>query len=500
MPNVFAYLVLLGWPLVAILLFRIMSLERALVWTLISGHLLLPSSTHIKFPMLPAIDRALVPAVTALVICAILAPRLTVAHDPSARAGRQVIIGLAVMAVVTPVLTVLMNTEPIVDGRIYLPGLRLYDTFGLITGVLVSLIPLWLGLRYLNSEKGHRAILEALAWGGLVYTLPALVEIRLSPQLHTWVYGFFPHDFIQHIRDGGFRPLVFLNHGLMLGIFLCMSVIAAITLFREARREGRSAIGWLAAALWLMLILYLSKNLGAVAIAVVFALVVFLLGRRLQIAVAVSVGFIVMFYPMLRGAGWIPVDTVYELALSVSEDRATSLKFRLDNEDALLDHANKKPIAGWGSWGRNSLYDPETGQMISITDGMWVIIIGIYGWLGYIGRFGLLTVPILFFAMRSKTFGPSFITPGLIMVLAATLIDLLPNAGLVNYVWLMAGAVAGYALWHQPTAAEPKKTGQAPAASGDLTFADAAPAPWLMKQELASTSRQLRGTGRKGTP
>ncbi|MBL0871526.1 MAG: hypothetical protein IBJ18_13215, partial [Phycisphaerales bacterium] len=56
MPNLFAYLVLFSWPLVAVVLFRLMSVQRALVWTLIAGHLLLPSATGIKFPMLPVID------------------------------------------------------------------------------------------------------------------------------------------------------------------------------------------------------------------------------------------------------------------------------------------------------------------------------------------------------------------------------------------------------------------------------------------------------------
>ena len=65
MPNIFAYLVLLGSPIAAVLLFRFLSLERALVWTVIGGHLILPSSTFIKFPMIPTIDRALIPAVSA---------------------------------------------------------------------------------------------------------------------------------------------------------------------------------------------------------------------------------------------------------------------------------------------------------------------------------------------------------------------------------------------------------------------------------------------------
>ncbi len=490
MPNTFAYLVLFSFPLVAVLLFRLLPLQRALVWTIISGHLLLPSGTYIKFPMLPAIDRALIPAVSALALCALVAPRITTASDLSARTGRQVIFALVLLVLATPILTVLQNTEPVIDGNIFLPGLRLYDAYGLISQALVSLIPLWLGLRYLNTRDGHRALLEAIAIGGLLYTFPALLEVRISPQLHNWVYGFFPHDFIQHIRDGGFRPVVFLNHGLMVGIFFCISIVASAVLYREARREKRTAWHWLAAVVWLTGVLYLSKSLGALIIAVIFMLAVLLLTRRLQVVIAVFVAFVVMFYPILRGAGWIPVDAIHSFALSISEERAASLKFRLDNEDALLEHANEKPLAGWGSWGRNALYDPLTGEMTSTTDGIWVIFIGVYGWLGYIGRFGLLTVPILFYALRRKSFGPSYLAPGLIMMLAALLIDLLPNAGLVNYVWLTAGAIAGYVLWR-----DPRESGAlADAATPALSVAPRA--AWLMAEE-AAPARQSR-SGQRG--
>ena len=486
MPNIFAYLVLLSSPIAAVVLFRFLSLERALVWTIIGGHLLLPSSTSIKFPMIPTFDRELIPAVSAFVMCMLLAPRMTLSFDGFSRTGRQVLYILFALVVVTPVLTVLYNTEPIIDGRIFLPGLRLYDAWGLISVILVAMIPLWLGIRYLNTPTGHRALLEVIAISGLVYSLPALVEIRLSPQLHTWIYGFFPSDFVQHVRAGGFRPTVFLNHGLMLGIFFCMAIISATVLYREARREGRTAYGWLAAAAWMTVVLFLSKSLGALILAVLFAGTVFMFGRRVQVWVGVVVAVIVLLYPMLRGAGWIPVDTAHDLALMVSEDRAASLKFRLDNEDALLEKANLKPVAGWGSWGRNSTYDPETGDMTSITDGIWLIYIGVYGWLGYIGRFGLLTAPILLYAIKRKSFGPSYITPGLIMVLSALLVDLLPNAGLVNYVWLMAGAVAGIVVWRPAGTTQFAQDGTS-ANSAELAMPGGVRASWLMAEETAPT-------------
>jgi hypothetical protein len=449
MPNTFAYLVLLGWPLVAVLLFRLLPLQRALVWTMISGHLLLPSRTEIKVPVLPGLDREIIPAVAALVLCLLMAPKMPPSNALSARLGRNVLLTLLALVVVTPALTVLNNTAPVIDGKLYLPGLRLYDVLGLVLIVLFQLIPLWLGLRYLNDREGHKAILEAIALSAVAYTLPALFEIRMSPQLHVWVYGFFPHSFAQAMRDGGFRPMVFLNHGLLLGIYFCMSIVAAIVLFREARREGRRAVPWLIAALWLTFVLVLSKSLGALALAVIFATWTMLMGRRLQVILGVVVAVVVLLYPMLRGSGLVPIDTVYAVSKSISTERASSLKFRLDNEERLLAHANEKPLTGWGSWGRNLLYDPRDGQPTTITDGVWLIYIGVYGWLGYIGRFGLLTVSILFYALSRRAASPSLITPGLIMVLSAALTDLLPNSGLLNYMWLMSGAIAGYVVWRR---------------------------------------------------
>lgn len=495
MPNIIAYLALFSWPIVAIILFRILPLQKALVWTIIGGYLLLPSATSIKFPMVPLIDKSLVTSLPALILCLLMAPPQPPTQAPMAVTGRHVLLALFVIVVLSPVLTVLQNTEPVIDGRVFLPGLRLNDAIGLISQLLVSLIPLWLGLRYLNSREGLRTILEVLAIGGLAYTIPALFEVRFSPQLHTWLYGFFPHNFAQHVREGGFRPVVFLTHGLFVGIYLCIAAIAAMTLYREARREGRATPFWLVGAIWLLVVLFLSKNFGAMMIAVVLTAAVFLLGRRSLLLIGLAVAAVVMVYPILRGAGWIPVDTVHEFIQSINADRAASLKFRLDTEDALLARASEKPLFGWGSWGRDLLHDPATGNLVSIVDGIWVGVIGSFGWIGYIGRFGLLTAPILFFALRRRAVGDSFLPFGLIITLSATLIDLLPNSALVNYVWLMAGAVAGHALWWQVPDAEGSAADELAGQAGTRPFGAPPRAAWLMPDTGPTATRGPRGHG-----
>ena len=178
-----------------------------------------------------------------------------------------------------------------------------------------------------------------------------------------------------------------------------------------------------------------------------FAPVILFTPPRLQVLIAAAFAAMVLTYPMLRGAGLVPTDAIHSLAQSVSEQRAGSLKYRFDHEDALLARANEKPFAGWGSWGRNRIYDPETGRDLSVTDGLWVITVGSYGWFGYLAQFGMLTVPILMILRRANQTPAT--TAGLALVLAANLVYLIPNSALAPTGWLAAGAIAGTLALHR---------------------------------------------------
>ena len=335
----------------------------------------------------------------------------------------------------------LTNGEPVIAGPLYIPGIRLYDAVSLMMSAAIAIVPFVLGMRVLGTPEAQTDLLRVLVLAACAYACLVLFEVRMSPQLSNWIYGFFPHSFLQHMRGGGFRPVVFLHHGLWLGMFLCMAVLGACTLWRQALRDRVQAVPWLAATLWLAVTLVLSRNLGATALMLLFAPVILFAPPRMQIFVAAVFAGMVLTYPMLRGAGLVPIDTIHTLTESVSEDRAQSLKFRFDHEDMLLARANEKPLAGWGSWGRNRVYDPETGRDLSVTDGIWVITIGSFGWFGYLAQFGLLTMPILLLLRSRSWHAPA--TSGLAAALAANLVYLIPNSALAPIGWLAAGALAG---------------------------------------------------------
>ncbi|QLQ20403.1 MAG: hypothetical protein HZT43_20105 [Exiguobacterium profundum] len=140
-----------------------------------------------------------------------------------------------------------------------------------------------------------------------------------------------------------------------------------------------------------------------------------------------------------------PIDTVMALAHGISAERAQSFEFRVMNEEALLAHGAARPLFGWGGYGRNLLHDPVTGRALSVSDGMWIIRLGMNGWMGYIAEFGLLAMPLMLLARVSLRQVPAPAVAAMALIYAANLVDLLPNATLVPLTWLIGGALLGQA-------------------------------------------------------
>jgi hypothetical protein len=138
------------------------------------------------------------------------------------------------------------------------------------------------------------------------------------------------------------------------------------------------------------------------------------------------------------------VQRIASAANSVSGDRALSFLSRVQNEDQLLAKANQKPLFGWGTWGRNRIYDAETGRDLSVTDGTWIIQYGMFGWLGYLSLFGLFAVGAVRAAraVGSQMGSENIVLAGLSLVLAANVVDLLPNSDLTSLTFLLAGSIA----------------------------------------------------------
>lgn len=439
--------------------------------------MLLPAGIGYDPPILPKLDKTLIPVLAASIMCLFLPEKRAVVRKkrPSKlranraaketdfsrirresvgrRSAPEIAVGgradrfsnswlekiLITALFATPFISYLNNTRPYIVGPRVIQGLTMYDAFSMALSILIALLPYLLGRRYLSGSDQHVILIRGLCVAGVLYSIPALFEIRMSPQLSAWIYGFFPHSFAQHMRDGGFRPVVFLEHGLRLAIFFAMAAIAAFSLWRQEKRARASIY----AGIWILVVLSLSHSLGGLLIALVFVPIMALSSSKLIINISVFIALIFISYPALRSAGVIPTQYIASLASDINPERGASLQTRIQNEDRLLSRANLKPIAGWGGWGRWRIYDQTTGADISVTDGVWAIYLGTYGWLGYISIFGLLVFPIVSVARRAYAQTCSFATSGLCIVLAANLLDMIPNSSLTPITWLIAGALSG---------------------------------------------------------
>ena len=198
-PNLFAYLALLSWPMIALCLFKIRPVSNALLWTILGAYLLLPVGASIKFEMVPHLDKVSIPNLAALLGCTLVAGRTL---RWSNGFGVPEILILALL--IGPFVTSEFNGDPVVIGGRVLPGVGHYDALSAIVAQFIFLIPFFVGRQFLRGAIENAVVLRVLIVAGLLYSLPMLFEIRISPQLHTWIYGYFPHSFGQQMREGGF--------------------------------------------------------------------------------------------------------------------------------------------------------------------------------------------------------------------------------------------------------------------------------------------------------
>lgn len=458
MPNSLAFAALILWPLVTLVLFLRLPPGRALMAAVLAGYLLLPPGPAVlDLPLVPDLGKEEIAALSAfLVAMVVLRPGATILPpEPFVRA-------LLVLYVLAPLGSALTNPEPLAYGPVILPGLGLREALRGAIGHAIMIMPFLLARRYLTTPGDRRDLILAFVIGGLAYSLPALAEVRLSPQINTWVYGFFQHSFAQMMRGGGFRPLVFLYHALWLAFFLMTALVSAAALVRGT--GGRQRTIAIAALFWLALTLLLGKSYAAIFYALLLVPTVLLLRPRLYLHLAAILAVIALAWPVARALDIVPTDTIVAMAGTLGPDRAHTLDFRFDNETALTRRALEKPVFGWGQWGRNQIFAPTTGRMLSITDGRWVITLGMFGFAGFLAEFGLLALPLLVAWRRRDRIAAgdgAIWTSTLALILGVNMFDLIPNATITPLTWLVCGAVLA-ALQEQEGTVERNAGEQAP--------------------------------------
>lgn len=428
--NAFAYMALLGWPLLSFIFYSRFTTLTATFLTIVGGYMLLPVKVEIDLPLVPPLDKTSIPAVSAMLWCLVVKKKW-VPIVPDMLWEKFLFCSIFILLI----LTAATNSEPVFNGEQLIQGLRIYDGISYAMNFYIELIPFLLGMAIVKDKGDLYKLVRLMVIAGVLYTPAILFEIRMSPQLHNWVYGFFPHSFLQQVRFDGFRPVVFIGHGLTVAIL--MVIVCAMTATLAKMRLSIAKIPATLILLYMIVVLLLCKSVGAWIIGAIAIAFILLLPASTKQKTAFVVALLIACYPLFSLFGWFPFEELLEAASVFGEDRVQSLAFRFNHEGALLNHALEKMWLGWGGWSRNRLAD-------SVTDGYWIILLGTAGMLGYLGVTGLLLSSIYRAGQTihsSKDQQERRLLSSLSLLIALIMLDQIPNGSLTSVVWFFCGAM-----------------------------------------------------------
>jgi hypothetical protein len=437
--NALAYLALILWFPFSLLIFSTLRPARATLVVVLGGTLFLPEVLNFDFPLLPPFDKNAITCSSALIGILFRARRQFRRAKPFRGIGSLVFVMLGAV-----VMTTITNRDPVqlADRQLQAMTLGEITSQGVRDGLTLAL-PFILGRVAFRDSKDLRSVIYMICVFGLLYSLLALVEIRLSPQLHRWVFGYHQHSFSQTFRWGGYRPTIFLAHGIAVGMFFLVVGIAMIGYSRV-----KSVLLNVPSKLWMIysIILFIFiKSTGAIAYGMAAFPIALFTRPKTQLRFAFVTAILIAAYPITKVSGVFPEEMLVNIALELSADRADSLQDRFDNDIILANRARERLLWGWGPFGRSRVYD-DTGKDISVTDGWWIIQLGGRGAVGLACLFGFLLLPIVYAHRNLKKIPDKkdrMLIANLAIICAVYVLDLLPN-GLYNTLpFFLSGALLG---------------------------------------------------------
>jgi tetratricopeptide (TPR) repeat protein len=419
---------LYGWIPFTLLIFAVMPPRRAVVTVYILGWLFLP---HAGFAIdgLPNYTK-----LSATTLGVLLGTVLFCGKELSALRPRWVDLPMAVWTL-CPIASSLSNDLGLYNG--------LSHAF---SNIVMWGVPYLTGRVHFTRLEHARELAVGIVLGGLVYVPLCLWELKMSPQLHTQLYGFSPCGWGE-LSWGGYRPCVFMSCGLEVGLWMAMASTVGIWLWGSGslRQLRGFNFGWLLLALIITTVL--CKVVGSWFALVLGATVWFCLKRFGWRLPALALILVPVLYISTRTTGlWSGREAVSLIRTVINERRAASYEFRLVNEDMLTARALQRPLLGWGGFGRNRVANEQGGD-ISTTDGFWVIVLGTNGLLGLILLYTTLLLPMVLLVNRYPTvlWPTPTMAPTCVLAIVANLhaIDGLANA-LINPIYALAlGAATG---------------------------------------------------------
>ncbi len=436
-------IVLFGWPLVCSVFFSRYPLNKAILLSIIGGVLFLPAASY-DIPVIPAYNKDMAVSLGILIGIQFSKEKFSVRIPGFTKWDFPML----VLCVFSPILTSLSNRLGLYDG---------------ISGVLSNIfrwgVVYWTGRRYLTSDDSLDALSKAIIIGGLIYVPLALFELRMSPSLHRMIYGFAPFSFAQQIRYGGYRPVIFLEHGIIVAFWMMSAFVCALWRSGDSDNDKIAKMPSWFVVLVLLAITILCKSVG-VWTYLFLILLMFFIWKHFQTLVFFKLYIlIIVTYIIVRTLNLITINDILELLSHVYDgDRISSLTWRLLQEDLFGERTKLRPLFGWGGYNRGWPINQQTGDLaLPMVDSLFVIISNTYGYVGLTAFFlSLLLGPFLILKNRTlikRTYESGFLKSTLIPLISIALLftsDKLLNATHNQILYLLVGSLLGFAIKNRP--------------------------------------------------
>lgn len=422
---------LVGWPILMVFLCGFLRTRTVVLISVIGGNLFLPQAGFF-FSGLPNYTKPMAAGLGAL-----LAALLTASPQLLAWRPRWIDV-FFVGFLFAPGISSTMN------------GLGMYDASStLLYRVLEWGVVYWIGRALFDDERAIRELAVGFIVGGLVYIPFCVWESVMSPQLHRMIYGVRVSPFGMTKRWGGWRPTVFMQHGLAVAGWMAGTASVAWVVWRSGAIRSVFSVPMIYIALGLVATTIGLRSTGAAVLLIAMIGAIELAHLTRMRIVLLGLLLAPVLYVGVRVAGW-DGRVLVELASRLGEDRAGSLNMRLENDAMIVDRAMQRPVFGWGGWGRWRIRDEVTGKDITVSDSWWGILVGQTGVFGLVCTYGTFIAP-MFLLLRRKIRGPIFegskgAAWGVAMAVLLFVLDTLANAMPNTSFMLAAGGIASYVI------------------------------------------------------
>jgi len=243
--------------------------------------------------------------------------------------------------------------------------------------------PYLLGRLYINDGWSLHELALGLVVAGLCYAPLCWVEFYTGPSIYHFFYDYQPFQFVGHLRYIGYRPIVFMEDGNQLGMWMSTSSLTALWLWLRGEMAQIWKIpGW-AAVFILLGTTMMCQSVGSILLLLLGIMLLMVVtrsgGRRFFGLVIATLTLIIV----VHGTNVVSLDYIKDTWLGGKTrgmlyhvDRA-SLSWRLRIDQHHLDSASQRPILGWGQsdwWKNNHPIRPW---------GLWLLVWGMYGLVGW---------------------------------------------------------------------------------------------------------------------